>query len=886
MRSHGGGEEQALQTESSASGSFLGGDPSGTGTPSQVELSIATISSGSQARLAELRAEIALVKEERKRRREERWGTRRRHRDGGAHRRNEAESQLAPAPLEVPYTATVDFPLHLCLHSYTAAPDGSLRPKVIGEPVSEIDLSPWRLPADLPQRIWSLCTSVACIRVHGRSDVEDGWLDAFSLLAAQLRTLELTHLDGVSPSGIFHILNSTTRLHRLNLRGTSVPSAWPPLTSLTDVDLSECPTVRENVLPALAGACPKLIKLSCAGCQGVTDAGLSCILLQCPSLQLLNISHCQGVMGSALLEQEGSRSVTSSVRTLGLRSLNLSGCGSLLPQAIEWVAAGCLGLQTVVLADLFELVSSAAVKQLALRCHSLESVSLRAGGGIDGLEKDTIPALIRSHRSSLRRVDLSYIKRGVQTSSIISILSSCTALEEIDISGLESMAPGSFQALRGPTEDPASHPSMTCLRIFTARDAPSFTDDDVISLCANAPGLLELCVSGARGITVCSLKSVVKSCPRLEVLELDTCSIGSREGDSEEVARTCAALTSTLISLSLCQPGGILSDFCLPHCGMPALERLCLEGHASITCTGWRIRSYPCLSRLSLDAQGVHDIGPILRAAPNLHWLRLGGLPPPPDIVASCDVLHLAGHPWVQPILHPAFGLEPIPHCDKYLACAQVARRKILESAAASEICRAWRLFMARKRARSRFACSKLLLRALVRLLKPFKEQKRLAESRAAAIVLQRCIRRFLSRRHNSGATALQALWRGWVTRQVIAEILTSYYAARCLQAVWRGYRCRHLLLIPELVAALASARRTYGAESFNGSAKEEHRACKELLNDIRSRLQEHRAGEARRVSAHNQTPSHVMIDVESPMDFDPVLSRGKRPFPVPLRSS
>lgn len=114
----------------------------------------------------------------------------------------------------------------------------------------------------------------------------------------------------------------------LKLFKTSIDSRY---TSLTSIDLSDCPAVTDAVIDAICDCCgAKLLKLLLNWCWSVSDVGLARILGCCRSLRHLSLVGNHGISGESL--------ISLPFQQPRLLFLNLTQCNQIIDAVILEVA--------------------------------------------------------------------------------------------------------------------------------------------------------------------------------------------------------------------------------------------------------------------------------------------------------------------------------------------------------------------------------------------------------------------------------------------------------------------------------------------------------------------------------------------------------------------
>ncbi|EQC39941.1 hypothetical protein SDRG_02597 [Saprolegnia diclina VS20] len=326
------------------------------------------------------------------------------------------------------------------------------------------------LTADLFARLGESLPLGTRVDLTDCADVDTGWLQALapSITAslmhidltrctgvetlgreplAALRVAKLSHCKNMSPLAL-HPLSNATHLSVLHLAGCALlrnESLGHLLscTQLTDLDLSQCPSISDTGLFALP---PSLRRLNLSQCSGISDRGVLAVVTGLASLLSLNLGLCNITNGALAM---------LAVHAHQLQHLVLSGC-----RAVDQAGVNLLD-------SLSELVSFEASQ-----CRLVQS----------------------PHRAwaSLTFLDLS--TSGVNDTGL-AVTASLETLTSLDVSQSQATAT-SFRCLR----------SLSRLRYFKAART-KLNDATFQVLCEHLTSLEELHVAhtdvsdmGARGL--------------------------------------------------------------------------------------------------------------------------------------------------------------------------------------------------------------------------------------------------------------------------------------------------------------------------------------------------------------------------------------------------
>ncbi len=277
------------------------------------------------------------------------------------------------------------------------------------------------------------------------------------------------------------------------------------------------------------------------------------------------------VTGRAFLGETYAGGVaTAPVR--GLKRLDLPDCPRLDESAVEWIAAGCTDLRSLVVSGCVS-TKPEGVELLAASRGDLLRLSV---AGCLELGRSTALAFVAERSGGyLRHLDISDIP-ATAAAVVGKLLKSCGRLEFIDLSGLTKVDRSSFRDLGGgrpphtkgqPGSDPnpsedftgvvageggkdspesgipvllrAPAPALPFLRVARMIRLPSLDDTSVVLFANACPRLEEFRVSDSPMVTGACLAPLSSLCPLLRSLGLDRCRAAS---DEASLAATCRSL--------------------------------------------------------------------------------------------------------------------------------------------------------------------------------------------------------------------------------------------------------------------------------------------------------------------------------------------------------
>lgn len=287
--------------------------------------------------------------------------------------------------------------------------------------------------------------------------------------------------------------------------------------------------------------------------------------------------HALQVTGRAFLGEIFAGGVaTAPVR--GLKRLDLPNCPRLDKSAVEWIAAGCTDLRSLVVSGCVS-TKPEGVELLAASHPDLFRLGF---AGCKGLGRSTALAFVAERCGScLRHLNISD-NPAMAAADVGRLLRSCGRLESVDLSGLTKLDRSSFRGLGGgrrhtpangrttaPAQNPRSNqtfsadgiggsggekdgiPGLPHLRVVRMLRLPSLDDASLVLLADACPGLEELLVSDSRRVTGACLTPLAILCPFLRSLGLDRCSAASDEASLADTCRRLPGLENLGLGVAL-----------------------------------------------------------------------------------------------------------------------------------------------------------------------------------------------------------------------------------------------------------------------------------------------------------------------------------------------
>lgn len=229
-----------------------------------------------------------------------------------------------------------------------------------------------------------------------------------------LRSLNLQECKGITDAGLTALGKGLPNLHSLDishckkLTDKGIKAIAEGCPNLSTLRLNYCKFVTDVSLQALSRNCTKLEELGLQCCINITDNGLSSLAQGCHSIQILEISKCVKV---------GDTGVTKIAETCSLlKILNLSDCLKIGNKAVMSLAEGCKSLEVLMIGGC-RLVSDEAIQTVASVCGP-----------------------------RVRILQLEWCT-NISNDSVLSVLSLCPQLENLNIACCDKVTDHAFSCL-------------------------------------------------------------------------------------------------------------------------------------------------------------------------------------------------------------------------------------------------------------------------------------------------------------------------------------------------------------------------------------------------------------------------------------------------------
>ncbi|KAL7874144.1 hypothetical protein SRHO_G00051140 [Serrasalmus rhombeus] len=268
-----------------------------------------------------------------------------------------------------------------------------------------------RLCQDTP----NVCLTLETVVTSGCRRLSDRGLHVVAQSCPELRHLEVSGCYNVSNEAVFDVVSRCPNLEHLDVSGcpkvTCISLTQETSVQLSPIhgqqiglrylDMSDCVSLEDEGLRAIASHCPRLTHLYLRRCSRLTDEALRQLALHCPALRELSLSDCR-LMGDFGLREvarlEGrlrylSVAHCTRITDVGLRYvarycprlryLNARGCEGLTDQGLGHLARSCPRLRSLDVGRC-PLVSDMGLEVLAHCCLGLRRLSLRGCESVTG----------------------------------------------------------------------------------------------------------------------------------------------------------------------------------------------------------------------------------------------------------------------------------------------------------------------------------------------------------------------------------------------------------------------------------------------------------------------------------------------------------------------
>jgi len=223
----------------------------------------------------------------------------------------------------------------------------------IGESSVGIDLSPWNLTDENIRLIAANNDIYTALTCANTPHFYDNRLKLLASSSSNLVNLHLRNCQKITSYGIEQFLDKSRCLLRsLDLSHCAliddvaiVSIVKHTKNTLKEFNVSYCANVTDKGILALAD-CEHLHYLDASRLPNLTDFAVGKLLRSCTHLHSLYLAGCKGLTGACFMANEPSTGLPIAL-VLRVRNLDLSYCGNLGKEVVNFVGAGCHHLETL-----------------------------------------------------------------------------------------------------------------------------------------------------------------------------------------------------------------------------------------------------------------------------------------------------------------------------------------------------------------------------------------------------------------------------------------------------------------------------------------------------------------------------------------------------------
>lgn len=399
---------------------------------------------------------------------------------------------------------------------------------------------------------------VVALTLDNISSLTDDDILILVALAERLQVLSLANLRNITDKGLLPIISAASHLRLLNVnlcvnlsQNSTILAAEcnPRLETLsastvyftnegflllckalspeyfTSIDISYCREITDSGVMALAQRCPKIVYVNLAGLSRVTGAGIRNLCEKCWCLKELHLRDLFLLNDSSFRFNHFDDNRQELKMLKALQTIDLSDCANLTDNGIS---------------EIIERATSAT--SLCIRgCDKLTNRSLLV------MTKGLKPSSLECMSSSLLTLDVSFC-RNITADGILNVAMKCSALEDLNISGIHTVDDAFIIQLCSVCPTLISLSAQRCMLIsdgalcaiakylwMNALDVSfcsKVTDEGIEVLTLACAGLLHLKLRKLTRITDKSLKAIYTNTMLLKSLDVKECcalTAGQRE---------------------------------------------------------------------------------------------------------------------------------------------------------------------------------------------------------------------------------------------------------------------------------------------------------------------------------------------------------------------
>ena len=379
--------------------------------------------------------------------------------------------------------------------------------------------------------IRTLFGKLQVLSLEGLVDVSDEGLSPVAENCVNLQQVNVSKCPNVSHEALVKIARKNPHLSALGMSGTRIgDEAFSLICSamqdsgcgkaMTSIDISNCRELTDIGVSCMAEVCPSLLKLNMSGLCRVSDVGVRAVCANCWHLQYLNVEDIFLLRDDAFwfsATYDGRRAANENM-LVSLQTINMTDCSNLTDRGLEGLAERCRKLDVLILRGCDKITD--------LALHHLADSSICTSANTPMC--DTIHTL-----------DLSFCT-GITGPGILTLLSSCACLEDLNLSGLASTVNDAFvQSFSKACPTLQRLTLQKCLLLSDAtlcsladnlwlehldvNGCSKFTDAGVEVLSEACNGLRSVAMKKAKRLTNKSLFAVARNCKGIQKIDMTEC---------------------------------------------------------------------------------------------------------------------------------------------------------------------------------------------------------------------------------------------------------------------------------------------------------------------------------------------------------------------------
>jgi hypothetical protein len=564
------------------------------------------------------------------------------------------------------------------------------RHHVTGTPVPVLDLSGWE---EIEQWIVKACElnvaqRLRGVNISGHTEITMQYLHKLHDLFPTFDTLHLNDLTQLHIPQLCDCIVQFSCLHTLSLQGLTINDACfgqlaNSLRQLKHLDISRCSLLTNSSLRHLSRVSFDLTTLSASTNPNFTVEGANELIMSCQQLHKLDFSDCDRLtFFGIIISHQGMIQYGS----WNVKDINLSNCKDMHIESLMWLEAANPYLHHVQLAHVRNL-NDAVVGGMASSCEQLRLLNIESCRKVGN---SALLEIARNCRRHLTDLNISNINKHVDSTSIKEIMTHCSGLTALNLSGNKRVTDEAFSAAEDKMElnsridesihthkhnhkhkhsQPQKPPRLTSLNIENCARITTF---GLSVIAERHPTLTFLNISGLKNVTDISLNVIGMSCgKRLLTLIADDCEKLTDVGigylcKHSRLLETLSLSSSTRFTDSWYSRVKQYTDTSVEHIlfGLARLRVLKMRNQCSISFTSPRLTvDYVNRARINSSLQEVD-----LSGCDYLNEVGLAGVFGKLYSLASLWLTDGKAMPWVR---SPDFLSAACRH-SKYSACIAV----------------------------------------------------------------------------------------------------------------------------------------------------------------------------------------------------------------------